>query len=143
MDNCWLLPDGVCLDDAPSGYYGFLYEITDDIGRSYWGKKAFFHKQKKKITKKVIKETKTRKRIERVQKDSEWKSYWGSCKPLLEYIKERGGTHGFTRRIVMFCENRQSLAYREEELLIKKGILFRDDCWNTNVAGRYFKGKIT
>lgn len=141
MENCWIY-QGECLYEPPSGFYGFIYKITDDLGRVYWGKKAFFHSQKKKITKKVIKETKTRKRVERVQKDSEWLGYWGSSKALLEYITEIESTQFFKREIIKLCKDKVSLSYWEMVTLVQNDVLFRDDCWNGNISGKYFKGKI-
>ena len=141
-DNCWML-QGECCFEPPSGYYGFIYKITDDQGRVYFGKKAFFHNQKKKITKKVIKATKTRKRVERVQKDSEWLSYWGSCKPLLQYMEDfPSRISQYKREILVLCKDKANLSYWEMVVLVKENVLFRGDCWNSNVSGKYFKGKI-
>ena len=139
--NCWTY-QGECLEVPPSGYYGFIYRIVDDKGRVYFGKKAFTHKKKSKISKRTIKATKTRKRISITQVDSKWLSYWGSSKQLLEYIETRGGTQGFKREIVKLCENKQSLTYWEMAIMVEQNVLFRDDCWNGCVLSRFYKGKI-
>lgn len=141
--DCWLL-NGECLTVPPEGYYGYIYHIVDDQGKHYWGKKAFTHRQKTKLSKraKTLVENKG-KRILVKQKDSGWLNYWGSCKPLLEYIKLRGGTSGFRREILHLCKDKQSLAYWEMEVLVKNKVLFRDDCWNGNVLSKFFKNKIT
>lgn len=142
MENCWIY-NGKCLYTPPEGFYGFVYVIIDDQGKNYWGKKAFTHSQKKKITKKVIKETKTRKRVEKIQKDSGWLEYWGSSKFLIEYLDEKPIRRlESTRHIVKLCKDKASLAYWETKTLIDNDVLFRDDCWNGNIAGKYFKGKI-
>lgn len=138
-NECWIY-NKECLEVPPKGYYGFIYVITDDKGKKYWGKKAFTHKSKTKLSKKA--RVGTRKRYNIGTKDSKWLEYWGSCKPLLAYITEKGDTQGFTREIIKLCENRQSLAYWELAILIENKVLFRDDCWNGNVAAKYFKGKI-
>src|SRR6478735_2824340 len=122
-DNCWML-QGECCFEPPSGYYGFIYKITDDQGRVYFGKKAFFHNQKKKITKKVIKATKTRKRVERVMED------------FPSRISQ------YKREILVLCKDKANLSYWEMVVLVKENVLFRGDCWNSNVSGKYFKGKI-
>jgi hypothetical protein len=137
--NCWKY-QGQCLEVPPSGFYGFIYRITDDQGREYFGKKAFSHQKKSKLSKKA--RAGTRKRIKIQQVDSKWINYWGSCKPLLEYIETRGGTHGFTRSVIKLCENKQSLSYWEMATLVTNNVLFRPDTWNGNVMARFYKGKI-
>ena len=122
-----------------SEFYGFIYKITDDKNRIYIGKKAFIHHIRKRLSKKARKST--RKRVEVVEKDSNWKNYWGSCKPLLEYIKENG-TSGFKREVLILCKDRTNLNYWEIYAQFKENVLLRDDCWNTNIGGKWFKGKI-
>jgi hypothetical protein len=139
IEPCWKYK-GKCLDSPPEGYYGFIYKIIDDTGKIYIGKKAFSHKRKRNLTKKE--RVGTRKKIEYVYKDSDWIHYWGSSKPLLEYIKERGGTQGFKRQILRLCEDRTSWSYWEMDYLFKEKVLFREDCWNGNIVGKFYKGKI-
>ncbi len=130
---------GKPITSVPEGYIGFVYCITDDTGKKYWGKKAFTHKSKTKLSKKA--RVGTRKRYNIGTKDSQWLKYWGSSKPLLEYIKT-SGTSKFKREILMLCRDRQSLAYWEMVTLVENKVLFRDDCWNGNVCAKYFRGKI-
>lgn len=136
--SCWYYK-GKCLNEIPEGYHGYVYKITDDQGRIYYGKKAFTHKKKTKLSKKA--RVGTRKRVKVEQVDSKWLSYWGSCKPLLEYI-QTNGTQGFRREILTLCKTKQDLTYRELEILVKENVLFREDCWNSNILSRFFKGKI-
>lgn len=137
--SCWYYK-GKCLKEMPEGYQGYVYKITDDKGKVYYGKKAFTHRRKTKLSKKAREGTRKRVKVEQV--DSKWLNYWGSCKPLLEYIKVNG-TQGFKREILILCKTKQDLTYRELEILIKENVLFRDDCWNGNILSRFFKGKIT
>lgn len=140
-EQCWKHEDE-CLEAPPEGYYGFVYVITDDTGKHYIGKKAFVHNVKKTLSKRARAASDNKRvRISKTQKDSGWQDYWGSCKPLLEYIKERGGTEGFERRILKLCFDKQSLAYWELAALINNGVLF-GDFWNGNISGKFFKGKI-
>lgn len=132
--------NGKCMEAPPEGFYGFIYLITDDVGKKYWGKKAFEHKTKKTLSKKARVASGTKKRIERGTKDSGWQEYWGSCKPLLAYIEEKG-PENFTREIIKLCKDKQSLAYWEQVIHINNNVLFTD-CWNSNVGGKFFKGKI-
>lgn len=143
MDNCWLLPSGECCYTPPEGFYGFIYKIQLADGNIYIGKKAFEHSAKKTISKKVRKLTKTRKRTERVKKDSGWLEYWGSSKPLLEWLEKNPVIKDFSKRYILkLCKDKASLAYWEMVTLVQENVLFRDDCWNGNISGKFFKGKI-
>jgi len=143
MEDCWLKENGECLYTPPENKYGFIYKIIDDKGNIYIGKKAFTHRKKTTLSKKakLLPENK-RKRVSITQKDSGWLKYWGSCKPLLEYIKQRSSTEGFKRYIIKTCDDKQSLAYWEMHYLVINDVLFRDDCWNGNILSKFFKGKI-
>lgn len=141
LDECWLYY-GDCLTEPPEGYYGYVYCIIDDTGKSYWGKKAFVHSTRKVISKRARAISGSKKRIERGVKDSKWLEYWGSCKPLLQYIQERGGTHGFKRYILKLCKDKSSLAYWEMAYMVENKVLFREDCWNGNIISKFFKSKI-
>lgn len=140
--NCWML-DGKCLSAPPQGYYGFIYKITDNQGMVYFGKKAFEHAKKKTISKKARKLSGTRKRVERTKVDSKWLDYWGSSKPFLEHLdKDPSKRELCTREIIKLCKDKASLSYWEMVTLIRENVLFRNDCWNGNVLGKFFKGKI-
>lgn len=129
---------GKNVTSPPPGWYGFVYRIIDEKGKVYYGKKAFSHKRKTKLSKKLRRETGKRVRID--QKDSGWQAYFGSCKPLQEHIKARGGTQGFKREILKFCKDKMSLSYWETYYLFKEQVLFKDT-WNGHVL-RFFKGRI-
>lgn len=137
--SCWMYKKK-CLERSPEGYYGFIYCITDDAGKKYWGKKAFSHKRKRRLSKKARQGRLTR--IEVSQVDSKWLNYWGSSKPFLDYIKSRGSTEGFAREIVKLCKDKQSLSYWEMATLVDNEVLFRDDTWNGCIGGKYYKTKI-
>ncbi len=128
-DNCWIYK-GVCLTAPPSGFCGFIYKITDDKGYVYFGKKVFEYSQKVKI-------------VERIKKDSGWMDYWGSCKPLIMYLDEDSRRKNNSKReIIKFCKDKASLSYWEMVTMVQESVLFRDDCWNSNILGKFFKGKI-
>lgn len=125
------------------GYYGFIYKITLPDNTVYFGKKAFVHSVKKKISKRARKLSGSKKRIERTKKDSGWIDYWGSSKPLLEHFEKYPEVKEKSKReIIKLCKDKISLNYWEIAILIREKVLFRDDCWNGNIAGKYFKGKI-
>ena len=144
MEICWKYKNK-CLESPPDGFYGFIYLLSfpnDKTGEInyYIGKKAFTHRKKKALSKRA--RIGTRKRVEINQVDSGWKNYFGSSKPLLEYIKQRGSTEGFKRRILKLCLTKQDLTYWEIHILCENKVLFRNDCWNGNILSRFFKGKI-
>ncbi len=137
--------NGKEIKTPPEGYYGFVYKITDNKGGVYFGKKAFTHKKKSRLSKKakLLPENKG-KRVSITQKDSGWLNYYGSCLPLKQHLNSLTAKEKLTvkREIICFCETRQDLTYRELEVLVKENVLFRDDCWNGNIMSRFFKGKI-
>ncbi len=142
IESCWLY-GGVCLKTPPVGYYGFIYKITDDKGNVYFGKKAFEHSKKTAISKKARKLSGSRKRVEKKKVDSGWLDYWGSSKSLLAYFEENPQAKDFsTREIIKFCVDKVNLAYWEMVTLVEERVLFRNDCWNGNVSGKYFKGRV-
>src|SRR5690349_17117692 len=99
---CWIYKKE-CLEEPPEGEYGFIYLITNlTNNKLYVGKKTFLHKTKKRISKRVIKQTKTRKRVQRGTKDSGWLKYWGSSLELKEDIL-RLGEENFKKEILIFC----------------------------------------
>ena len=113
--------------------YGFTYRIIcthkDYMGMYYLGKKALTHSKKKRITKKVIKETKTRKRVIREDVSSGWEKYYGSSKELNDIRKVIGDQY-FTREILEFHKNKAWLSYAELKLIACSDALLDDMCFN-------------
>ena len=80
----------------PDKYYGFLYIITNNVtGKKYIGRK-FYHTYRK------------RKKF----KESNWRTYTGSCKPLNEDIKKLGKAN-FTFEIFKQYVARGNVVYYE------------------------------
>ena len=104
------------LEDFPQDTYGFIYiSIHQPTGKSYIGKKSLFHNVKKKLTKKQLVEQTGRGRkptTEIIQKESDWKTYYGSAKPILDLLKE-GKQEEFTREILQLVPNKKLLTYYE------------------------------
>jgi hypothetical protein len=131
------------IQNFPEGTYGFVY-ITTHIpsGKSYLGKKALYHNVKKKLTKKELAEqpvTRGRKSLTTtIQKESDWKTYYGSAKPIVELIK-LGKQNDFTRKILYLAPNKKLLTYYECKYLFKLGALEKPDEWiNDNILGKFF-----
>lgn len=140
----WLYKDKVIntLEDFPEGIYGFIYITTHNpSGTSYIGKKSLFHNIKKKLTKKELAEQTGpgRKSITKItQKESDWKTYYGSAKPIVELIKD-GKQEEFTREILQLAPNKKILTYLENKFLFINEVLENPNKWmNDNIQGRFF-----
>jgi hypothetical protein len=140
----WLYKDKVIdsLEDFPEGTFGFIYITTHlPSGISYIGKKSLFHNIKKKLTKKELAEQtgpgrKSTNKV--VQKESDWKTYYGSAKPIVELIKD--GKHSeFTREILQLVNSKKLLTYYECKYLFKYGVLENPiEYFNDNILGKFF-----
>jgi hypothetical protein len=144
MEN-WLYKDKKmeCLEDFPKETYGFIYiTIHEPSGKSYLGKKVLYHNVKKKLTKKELAEQTGRGRKPTTittQKESDWKTYYGSAKPILELIKQ-GKQKEFTRKILCTVNNKKLLTYYECKYLFQLGVLENSDEWiNDNILGKFFR----
>jgi hypothetical protein len=144
MEN-WLYKDKKmeCLEDFPKETYGFIYiTIHEPSGKSYLGKKVLYHNVKKKLTKKELAEQTGRGRkptTVTTQKESDWKTYYGSAKPILELIKQ-GKQKDFSRKILCMVNNKKLLTYYECKYLFQLGVLENPDEWiNDNIQGKFFR----
>jgi hypothetical protein len=101
------------IEDFPQGTYGFIYiSVHIPTNKSYLGKKSLYHNVKKKLGKKELAEqpvtrgrTSTTKQI---IKESDWKTYYGSAKPILELIK-LGKQKDFDRKILCISPKQKTL----------------------------------
>jgi hypothetical protein len=140
----WLYQNKVIdkIEDFPENTFGFIYKTTHiPSNRSYLGKKSLYHNIKKKLTKKELNEQTGpgRKSLtKQIQKESDWKTYYGSAKPILELIKE-GKQKEFTREILQLVSNKKLLTYYECKYLFSYGVLESPEQWfNDNIQGRFF-----
>jgi hypothetical protein len=126
----------------PQGTFGFIYITTHKpSGVSYIGKKSLYHNVKRKLTKKELAEQTGRGRkptTQVVQKESDWKTYYGSTKQIVELIKG-GKQEDFTREILQFVFNKKLLTYHECKYLFSYGVLENPDKWmNDNILGKFY-----
>jgi hypothetical protein len=141
----WLYNNKVIetLDDFPTGIYGFIYITTHTpSGMSYIGKKVLYHNVKRKLTRKELAEHQGAGRKpthQVVRKESDWKTYHGSAKPILEMLKE--GKHSeFKREILELVYSKKLLTYYECKYLFKYGVLENSEGWfNDNVLGKFYR----
>ena len=140
----WLYKEKVInsIEDMPQDTFGFIYIVTHKpSGKSYIGKKSLFHNIKKKLTKKELAEQtgpgrKSATKV--VVKESDWKTYYGSAKPILELIKG-GKQEEFTREILKLVPNKKLLTYYECKYLFKYGVLEHPlEYFNDNILGKFY-----
>ena len=134
---------------GPLTPYGFIYKITNiETGKFYIGKKQLISVTNKKLGKKELIKIREERKANKVQgklpstkevkTEGNWINYWGSCKPLLEEVKQLG-KEKFKREIIQLAYNTKQLSYFEVMYQITENVLHRDDCYNDNISGKYFK----
>ena len=127
----------------PNQYEGYIYMTTNlETGRSYIGKKNFFHKNNVKLGKKELAAlpiTRGRtKQTKLVVKSSDWKTYYGSSQEIKEDLKKYPKDK-FVRVLLKLCKNKKSLTYYENKYLFQYGVLEDPKKWiNDNIQGRFF-----
>lgn len=130
------------ISQFPEGAVGFVYFITNlESEKFYIGKKALFMNQSKFLTKKEVLEWKKPGRIpkkRKVRKESDWKSYYGSNKLIKEDVKSLG-EEKFQRNILKFCFNKKQMSYWEQYYQFEYNVLFREDSYNDNIAGKFYR----
>jgi hypothetical protein len=140
----WLYNNEVVetIEDIPANTFGFIY-ITTHIpsGISYIGKKSLYHNVKRKLTKKELAEQTGRGRkstTETIQKESDWKTYYGSEDFIKQRIKEKKQDE-FKREIIHFVENKKMLTYFECKYQFMYGVIENENYLNSNILGKFYK----
>ena len=117
----WYYNDKEICEEDIEGYASFVYLITNlETGKRYLGKKIFKSVQRKKVKGKT--------RRKKVTKESDWKSYYGSNKLLLEDV-ERLGQDRFRREILKLCKTRGTASYYEAKFQMIHEVLENPDLW--------------
>ncbi len=129
------------IEDFPENTFGFIYRIINITdGKFYIGKKQLLSNTTKKLGKKemaLLPNQRGRKTTKKkIIKESDWINYNGSCKPLLEDIKQLGDDK-FHREILMLVNTKKELTYWEIAYQIKYDVL-RNNSYNNSILGRYF-----
>jgi hypothetical protein len=110
------MSDWIGVPDNIEDYLGFIYVITHvESGAYYIGKKQTTRKLRRKPLK-------GQKRVRICHVESDWKTYWGSSKTLLEAV-EKHGEDAFERRIVRLCKSKFELSYEELKLQMQYNVL--------------------
>ena len=130
-------------DDLPENAFGFVYliEKIDPVSgekSKYIGRKYLTRSKttSKRVSLKNGTKT-TKKKKSRVESD--WLSYMGSCKPLLEEIK-RLGQEQFRFTILAVGYTKGQVNFLEEYAQMKAGVMFDDSYYNDSIGARGFIG---
>ena len=116
------------LDD----HWGFVYVIMNKVtGRRYVGKKFF--------TKAGYRTVKGKRK--KIRLASDWESYYGSNKVLLEDV-EKLGADQFERYIIRLCKNRSECTYYETHYIFQFEALLSDRWYNEWVACKVSKRNV-
>ncbi len=123
--------------------FGFIYKITHlPSEKSYIGKKVLYHNRKVKVTKKdllIYEGVKGRKPThKRVVKESDWLTYYGYNKVLLELFK-KDTLENFDRYIIKLAPSKKLLTYYETQYQFMYQVLEKPDMFfNDNILGKFF-----
>jgi len=135
------------LNDFPKDTFGFIYIVKNtDTNKSYIGKKVLYHNKKVKLGKKEVAELtgvgrKPTTKI--VTKESDWETYYGSNKEVMQLIKD-GKQDLFTRTIIKLASNKKLLTYYETQALFTYKVLEHPESfYNDNILGKFFTKDFT
>jgi len=131
------------ISQFPSNTFGFIYEVITPEGKKYVGKKVLYHNQKKKLTKVELSEQTgrgRRKTFKIVQKESDWKKYYGSNSHLKNKISKGEVTlESLKKQIIQTASNKKHLTYLETKYLFQLEVLENPDLYyNDNILGKFF-----
>ena len=135
------------INDFPKDTFGFIYIVkNNDTNKSYIGKKVLYHNKKVKLGKKEVAELtgvgrKPTTKI--VTKESDWETYYGSNKEVMQLIKD-GKQDLFTRTIIKLVPNKKLLTYYETQALFTYKVLEHPESfYNDNILGKFFTKDFT
>jgi len=130
------------ISDFSKDTFVFIYIVkNNETNKSYIGKKVLYHNKKVKLTKKEIAELtgvgrKPTTKI--VTKESDWKTYYGSNKEVMDLVKA-GKQNIFTRQIIQLASNKKLLTYYETQALFTYKVLEHPELYyNDNILGKFY-----
>jgi hypothetical protein len=105
------------IDKTPKGSLSFIYKITLEDGRYYYGRKTMWKPKYTSGKNKGVSKG-----------EYPWKTYKGSSKELLSIIKE--GKLKYTKEILKFCYTKAETTYEETKIILCGGGLTDPNCFN-------------
>ena len=125
------------ISDLPNNAFGFVYQTTHlPTNKKYIGKKSLMYNLKKKLGKKekALWEGKGRPPMyKQVQKESDWKTYYGSH----SFIKE-ANEEDLKREILEIAYHKKELTYLECKYQFTLSVLESRSYLNDNILGKFF-----
>jgi len=131
----WLYKDKEInsIEDMPADTFGFVYLVTHTpSGKKYLGKKQL-------ISNRTLPPLKGSKRKRKIQKESDWKTYYGSQSEVKQLVKESKDKLEFIREIIIFTSTKKQLTYFETKLQFVNEVLENDEYLNSNILGKFFR----
>lgn len=137
------------MEEMPENTYGFIYEVVHNpTNKRYIGKKVLYFERNKKLGKRALEAVKEERRAkglkgrapikEKVVSESDWKTYYGSQKEILELVKESKEGE-FNREILQFVYSKKQLTYYECKYLFIKEVLESQEKYiNNNILGKFY-----
>ena len=121
------------IEDMPTDTFGFVYLVTHTpSGKKYLGKKQL-------IANRTLPPLKGSKRKRKIQKESDWKTYYGSQTEVKQLVKESKDKLEFVREIIIFTSTKKQLTYFETKLQFVNEVLENDEYLNSNILGKFFR----
>jgi hypothetical protein len=130
----WIYNNKEIGDEEIEGYASFVYIITNlETGKKYIGKKIFKSIQRKKVKGKT--------RRKKVEKDSDWRKYFGSSGTLQEDV-ERLGQDRFRREILKLCKTRGTASYWEAYYIMTHHAIISENFYNESLQVRVHRSHV-
>ena len=121
------------IEDMPADTFGFVYLVTHTpSGKKYLGKKQL-------IANRTLPPLKGQKKKRKIQKESDWKTYYGSQTEVKQLVKESQDMLEFVREIRIFTSTKKQLTYFETKLQFVNEVLENDEYLNSNILGKFFR----
>jgi len=121
------------IEDMPADTFGFVYLVTHTpSGKKYLGKKQL-------IANRTLPPLKGQKKKRKIQKESDWKTYYGSQAEIKTLVKESQDMLEFVREIIIFTSTKKQLTYFETKLQFVNEVLENDEYLNSNILGKFFR----
>jgi len=121
------------IEDMPADTFGFVYLVTHTpSGKKYLGKKQL-------IANRTLPPLKGQKKKRKIQKESDWKTYYGSQTEVKQLVKESQDMLEFVREIIIFTSTKKQLTYFETKLQFVNEVLENDEYLNSNILGKFFR----
>ncbi len=138
------------ISDMPVNTYGFIYEVEHiPSGRKYLGKKVLYFERNKRLGIRALTALKEERKLkgiggrtplkQKVITESDWKTYYGSQKEILQLVKE-GKTTDFRRKILRYVRDKKQLTYFECKYLFINEVLETSNKYiNDNILGKFYR----